>query len=261
MIARPGRLTLLKSVLAARPIHQLLVAEAPCWLFDEVDKWFRGFFWSAKDRASGGQYLVAWNQVCKEFEHGGLGVKDLRLQGLALRVHWEWLRQTDLGRPWQGLPPFSDTHAREVFDKLVKIQNGDGRHVLFWRDRWIDGQNVQDIAPTIAGKVKTRAFNARTVQQGMTDNRWALDLQGVLSAEEALDCARLWAAVHAVDRSMDREDGFTWPWSRSGQYTARSTYRALVQDNTVHPLGTAIWRSKATPKSKHYVWLAAQDRI
>jgi hypothetical protein len=48
MIARPGRLTLLKSVLAARPIHQLLVAEAPCWLFDEVDKWFRGFFWSAK---------------------------------------------------------------------------------------------------------------------------------------------------------------------------------------------------------------------
>jgi hypothetical protein len=139
MIARPGRLTLLKAVLAARPIHQLLVAEAPCWLFDEADKCFRGFFWSAKDRASGGQCLVAWNQVCKEFEHGGLGVKNLRLQGLALRVRWEWLRRTDPSRPWQGLPPFPDAQAREVFDRLVKIQNGDGRRVLFWRDRWIDG--------------------------------------------------------------------------------------------------------------------------
>jgi hypothetical protein len=111
--------------------HHLLVPEAPCWLFDEVDKWFRGFFWNAKDRASGGQCLVAWNQVCKEFEHGGLGVKNLRLQGLALRVRWEWLRRTDPDRPWQGLPPFSDAQAREVFDKLVKIQNGDGRQVLF----------------------------------------------------------------------------------------------------------------------------------
>jgi hypothetical protein len=59
LIARAGRLTLLKAVLSARPIHQLLIMEAPCWLFDEVEKCFRGFFWSAKDRANGGQCLVA----------------------------------------------------------------------------------------------------------------------------------------------------------------------------------------------------------
>jgi hypothetical protein len=36
MMARPGRLVLVKAVLAARPVHQLLMAEAPCWLLEEA---------------------------------------------------------------------------------------------------------------------------------------------------------------------------------------------------------------------------------
>jgi hypothetical protein len=45
----------------------------------------------SKDRASGGQCLVAWKEICKPLEFGGLGVKNLRLQGLALRVRWDLL--------------------------------------------------------------------------------------------------------------------------------------------------------------------------
>jgi hypothetical protein len=59
-------------------------------------------------------------------------VKNLRLQGLALRVRWEWLRRTDPTRSWQGLPPLTDTQARDVFDSLVQIKVGDGSRVLFW---------------------------------------------------------------------------------------------------------------------------------
>jgi hypothetical protein len=94
-----------------------------------------------------------------------LGVKNLRLQGLALRVRWEWLRRTDPSRPWQGLPLITDEKARQVFDSLVQITAGDGRCTYFWRDRWIDGKHAIDIAPTLAGKIKTRAYNSRTVAQ------------------------------------------------------------------------------------------------
>jgi hypothetical protein len=124
------------------PIHNLLIDEAPCWLLEEVDKGFRGFFWSAKDKANGGQCLVAWNQVCKPLELGGLSVKNLRLQGLVLRVRWEWLQRTEPDMPWQGLPIMSDSKAREVFDSLVQIWVGDGQSNLFWRDRWMGGRGV-----------------------------------------------------------------------------------------------------------------------
>jgi hypothetical protein len=257
LIARAGRLALVKAVLSARPIHQLLIMEAPCWLFDEVEKCFRGFFWSAKDRAFGGQCLVAWSQVCKPPEVGGLGIKDLRLQGLALRVRWGWLRRTDQSKPWQGLQVLFDAKARDVFDSLVQIQTGDGSRVLFWRDHWIDEKHALNFAPSIASKIKTRAFNSTTVAQAMTNNSWCLDLKGELSDLESAECVRLWIAVHATARDVAAEDVFRWPWSRSGVYTARSTYRMLTQGGVLHPLGTANWRNKATPKSKLFVWLAA----
>jgi hypothetical protein len=44
MIARPGRLVLVKYVMAARPLHQLLILEAPVWLLEEIGKSMRGFY-------------------------------------------------------------------------------------------------------------------------------------------------------------------------------------------------------------------------
>jgi hypothetical protein len=66
-----------------------------------------------------------------------------------------------------------------------------------------------------------------------------------------------------ISVEINDEDGdvFSWPWSSSGQYTARSTYKLLMQGSTSFQLGEAIWKSRATPKSKHLVWLAVQHRI
>jgi hypothetical protein len=64
-----------------------------------------------------------------------------------------------------------------VFDSLVQITVGDGRRTYFWRDRWIDGRHAIDIAPALAGKIKTRAYNTRTVAQAMENNRWISDLK------------------------------------------------------------------------------------
>ena len=100
MIAREGRLTLVKTVIAAKPVHHLLVADASVWLLEEVEKWMRSFFWAGSDKGNGGQCLVARSCVAKPLCYDGPGVKDLRLQGLALCTHWEWLCRTDGSRPW-----------------------------------------------------------------------------------------------------------------------------------------------------------------
>ena len=59
LLQRSGRLILIKSVVTARPVHHLLVAEAPAWLLEEVNKWLRAFFWPGKEKVNGGQCLVA----------------------------------------------------------------------------------------------------------------------------------------------------------------------------------------------------------
>jgi hypothetical protein len=79
LITRPGRLVLVKSVMAARLFHHLIIADAPAWFLEEIDRSLRGFLWAGKDKANGGQCLVAWHQVCKPREYVGLGVKNLLL--------------------------------------------------------------------------------------------------------------------------------------------------------------------------------------
>ncbi|KAE8780819.1 Phosphatidylinositol-4-phosphate 5-kinase 4 [Hordeum vulgare] len=53
---------------------------------EEIDKWLMAFFWVGKEKANGGLCLVAWDKVCRPTFIGGLGVKDMRLQAIALRV-------------------------------------------------------------------------------------------------------------------------------------------------------------------------------
>ena len=136
-IQRSGRLVLIKSVVTARPVHQLLIMDAPDWVFKEIDAWMRMFLWAGKDKTNGGQCLVAWNTICRLTCFGGLGVKNLKLQALALRVRWEWLRRVDKDRPWSNLALSVDGDATMVFDSLVGIEVGRGDRVLFWKDRWI----------------------------------------------------------------------------------------------------------------------------
>ncbi|KAM0834610.1 hypothetical protein ACQ4PT_063479 [Festuca glaucescens] len=228
MISRPGRLTLVKAVITARPVHHLLVLEVPCWVLEELEKNLRGFFWAGKEKAHGGQCLVAWQNCCKPYEFGGLNIKNMRLQGLALRVRWQWLSKTNPNRPWQGLPMFRDTEAMAVCGSLMHIKVGDGRRVLFWRDRWINGRTVEEIAPSLFQAVNTRTKNSRTVEQALLDDTWVADALSGQSTLGALEGARLWMEIRTVHRDTTEPDEFTWPSSIQGQYTAKDTYDRLA---------------------------------
>jgi hypothetical protein len=201
MIGREGRLTLIKAVLTFRTIHQLLIADAPVWLLEELNRGFRAFFWAGKKAVHGGQCLVAWDVICSPTRFGGLGIKDLRLQGIALRTRWQWLRRTDPERPWQGLLHLKDEAAEGVFQTLARIEVGDGKSVLFWRDRWINGFTAAEIAPLISEMVPTRRKNARKVSDALPNSAWIKDLAGLMSIEGCIQCVRLWEAIDQVDRN------------------------------------------------------------
>lgn len=163
LVTRLGRLILVNNVIRARPTHHLLVADAPKWALDAVDKAYHAFFWAGSDHIHGGKCLVAWQRVCRPKHLGGLGVIDLHKQGLALRLCWEWLKQTDDRRPWQGLSMVMDESTKTAFSSLVQWNVGDGKHVLFWQDRWLNGSTVAELAPLVREKVLTQVVNKRTV--------------------------------------------------------------------------------------------------
>ena len=154
-----------------------------------------------------------------------------------------------------------DREARAVFNILVHISVGAENKVLFWRDRWIHGFAVKDIAPYIHALVDTRMINWRTVEEGLDNGRWLLHLTDEINFGGHMQLLHLNLAISTVIREPSREDSFSWPADPSGTYTAKSTYYRLCLGAERVPYDTCIWKSWALLKCKIFVWLAVQHWI
>lgn len=87
-----GKLTLLKSVLTAVPIHSLSIIKAPRTLFKRLDKYMANFLWNSNDRTK--KRWVAWDVVCRPISEGGLGIRPLPqiMQALHAKRCWSLIQ-------------------------------------------------------------------------------------------------------------------------------------------------------------------------
>ena len=68
---------LLNAVLDALPTYAMSAMEVPPSVLRAIDALRRSFLWTATDKASRAQCLVAWDRVVRPKEEGGLGVRAL----------------------------------------------------------------------------------------------------------------------------------------------------------------------------------------
>ncbi|KAE8767983.1 Serine/threonine-phosphatase BSL2-like protein [Hordeum vulgare] len=129
-------------------MHLLIVAKAPKWEIEKVDQGCRAFFWVRSDALSDG--------------------------------NWEWLRRMDDYRPWQGLNLVTDKQVQCVFNSLVTWEIVDDKRIMFWKDKWVHGNMIVEIAPGLVAKVKTRTINARRASEGLYHHEWTNDIPGNL---------------------------------------------------------------------------------
>jgi hypothetical protein len=139
-----------------------------------------------------------------------------------------------------------DEGAAEVFHALIKIKVGNGRRVYFWKDKWIDGRTVEDIAPGILVEVPTRWKNCRTVDVALHSNRWMLDITGALSEVDYRQLVDLWLAIDSLDRETNKEDQFSWISGKDGKYSAKDTYTMLCHGCVRLAIATPIWTPRRT---------------
>jgi hypothetical protein len=89
--------------------------------------------------------------VCSPKHLGSLGVKNLRLLNLDLRLHWLWLEK---GKPWLGLDFRSLPQAKELFKEATYCTLGDGNILKFWMDHWLDTTSISESAPNLWSFIK-----------------------------------------------------------------------------------------------------------
>ncbi|WVZ53275.1 LOW QUALITY PROTEIN: hypothetical protein U9M48_004243 [Paspalum notatum var. saurae] len=253
-----GRTVLVKSTLSAIPVHVSIAIGLSGWAIGAIDKFCRAFLWSGSDLLVRGKAKVAWPSICRPLCYGGLGMPNIALLGLALRVRWCWLQKVEPKRVWVQLPQCFDRAVRDLFRACVDIVVGNGESVLFWTDNWLEGLAKEVLAPNLFATVPAR-FLCRTVANGLHNRSWINDIKPPLSVDAVAEYVDIWERVQNYALS-NQPDKFLWRFTTDHHYSSASTYRACFFGSTSFPGARILWKTRAPPKVKYFAWLAIQDR-
>ncbi|GJW64567.1 RNA-directed DNA polymerase, eukaryota, reverse transcriptase zinc-binding domain protein [Tanacetum coccineum] len=89
MLSYAGRLQLIASILSSMQVYRASVFMLPKSVVNDINKLLKGFLW-CQGELSKGKAKVAWKQVCKPKDEGGLGIKNLSLWNEVLMAKHLW---------------------------------------------------------------------------------------------------------------------------------------------------------------------------
>jgi hypothetical protein len=243
MMPRAGRLALVRSVLAAIPMHQLMVLSFNKKALKQVNKILRSFLLAGRAQANGGHCHVNWSRVCRPLRFGGLGIPDLARTAISLQVRWLWRMQTDPQQPWRGLDMQFSKIELDAFGASTSMVVGNGESALLWEDRWLDGKSIREIAPEVYALIPKRHRK----------RSWISDIVGAPSTLALWQYVQLWIRLRDMVLSPD-QDKLVWRWTTDGQYSSGSYYDTLFQGAISS--WKLNWKSWAPPRVKFFIWLA-----
>jgi len=212
-----GRAVMVNSVLDSQLVYFMSSLQLPPSVIDQLDRRRRVFLWSADKtgKSKPANCLVAWINVCKPRDLGGLGIKDMGTQNVCLllklihKLHhpefstWaQWVQgrasiatlSGDIhGDHWQVL-----RQILPLYQAITTVALGDGNNCSFWSDVWTGDEALADTYPTLFNHC---TFKEATVSQ-MLHTGLQLTLVPRLSQRACLDLHHLLQIVQATTLSQ-----------------------------------------------------------
>ncbi|KAL0282289.1 UNVERIFIED_CONTAM: Retrovirus-related Pol polyprotein from type-2 retrotransposable element R2DM [Sesamum radiatum] len=263
-----GRTQLIKSVLSSLHLYWASVFILPKSIIKVIESKLRSFLW--KGSGSSGLAKVAWAQVCKAKEDGGLGIRSVLHMNQALMLKHVWrILQEDPRSIWvswvlryrlrnQTIWTYHSASASWCWNKLVKIslllkngleyRVGDGGKFRLWTDIWHPrGPLICSFprGPRITGLPSDSLLMA-VIHHGQW--RWP--------SESDFDIQEIVASLPPI--GPQQTDVISW---KSGQFTTKSVL-ALLQPASTRVLWHQLLGGKfKIPRHDFILWLAILGRL
>jgi hypothetical protein len=151
------------------------------------------------------------------------------ISSIVKRQRWPWLKKSEPDKPWASLPLQVSKDVEYLLSLAIITEVGDGANTLFWRDKWLTGRSIQDLAPNLYALVPKRRASRRTVMNALVDENWVADIQGEIFLEALLEYLELWDILAEVELQEGAWDKHIWRLFASGVYTAKSAYDVLFE--------------------------------
>ena len=272
-----GRLQLIKSILGSIHVYWSSHFLLPKRIINRVEQLIRDFLWKGHHQGRG-VAKVAWKEVVKPHEEGGLGIKSLNEWNKAAiaKLLWKildpnsisiWTKWVDAnllkGKPFWEIPVPSDCtwawrkilSLRSLFWPNIKSLVGNGSKVFLWYDYWLPmgpiHRLIGDAQLTEIGAQR----NAR-VSQILRHGQWRWPWAS--SAELR--------AIKQTLRNLpvpigDMTDDIFWLPESSGRFTIRSAWESIRARGLQVEWHQLVWHMGRIPKASFCLWLAVRARL
>jgi hypothetical protein len=87
----------------------------------------------------------------------------------------------DSSRLWVGLQIQVPKNAHALFNVAVDSIMGSGETILFWKDIWLNGHTISELARNMIKAIPKRTINRQKVSQALLNQYWVNDSRGALS--------------------------------------------------------------------------------
>ena len=239
------------------------------------------YWWSSSlDRRS--LHWVDWQTLASPKVQGGMGFWNLEMFNLAMLGKHGWRMITNpeslCCRVLKGkyFPLRGFMHAtvpknasatwraiiagREALKVGLIRRIGDGSSVSIWNDTWIQGKL------SMKPSMQVGSDTLHTVSDLIDSDSWLWKVDIVRRNFIAPDAD---AILNIPLRQGGGEDFWAWAWEKTGVYTIKSAYRALMTRNehsaleegvttgtseTEKQLWTRLWKLKVVPKVRVFWW-------
>lgn len=233
-----GRTLLVKSVTSSLPIYTMQTAKIPESINQEIDKCNSRFIWGSTE-AKKKIHLIAWDNLCKPKENGGLGLRSMSKSNISFMAKMGWKLLTEPESLWasvlrgkfiqqthffdsQSSPQASYTwksiqKGKELLKKGTRWAIGDGKQTKFWTDLWVgDEPLIRLVASHISESDKLKSVWDYT--DGRGNWLWE-DFAHLLPHLVILH-------IRAIKLSMDETNPNTMIWrgSTNGRFNTKSAY-------------------------------------
>jgi hypothetical protein len=274
-----GRSTLIKVVAQAIPTYVMSCFLLPKELCNHLKSLICNFWWGSNDE-NRKIHWVKWSTICKHKKHGGLGFRELRAfnEALLAKQGWRCITQPNslmaqiLKAKYHPKTSFlrANTENRQTSYTWYSIQKaswvlrkgglwniGNGGSISIWNDCWLPRQQGHKVW-TPKGDSTYQWVKELMIPETRWWNRQLVNNTFLpFEAEQILQIPIM---------NISRDDVFTWPRSRDGEYTVKSGYQAIKDwnednnnpstsyTNKPNPTWQKLWKMKIPPKHSSLIW-------
>ncbi|GJT58325.1 RNA-directed DNA polymerase, eukaryota, reverse transcriptase zinc-binding domain protein [Tanacetum coccineum] len=192
LLSYAGRLQLIVAILSSMQVYWVYVFILPKSVVKEIDRLLKGFLW-CQGELSKGKAKVAWKQICRPKDEGGLGIKSLEmwnevlmskhLRNVATLKESLWVKWVNMNRVkdesiWSINYDKNASHGwNQILNLRDKMRNhivskiSNGTSIFLWHDKWWGLDPITKFIPMEV--IRNVGFEAKIKLKDMIcDGKW-----------------------------------------------------------------------------------------